>query len=191
MPMLNQVGCDAIEDRLSGKGIGFFPNHKATRVEAGAVVFADGRRPFDLLLGVPPHKVPGVVAESGLTAGGAWVPVNPRTMETSFAGVYAVGDTVEIMMANGKPLPKAGVFAEAMGETAADRIADTLAGRAPEATFAGEGGCFLEVGGGQAMQVRGHFMAQPAPQVELSEASRAMQAEKAAFETDRLARWFE
>jgi hypothetical protein len=41
------------------------------------------------------------------------------------------------------------------------------------------------------MQVRGHFMAQPAPQVELSEASRAMQAEKAAFETDRLARWFE
>jgi sulfide:quinone oxidoreductase len=190
MPLLNQVGCDAIEDRLAGKGIGFLPNHKATAVEAGAVMFANGRRPFDLLLGVPPHKVPAVVAESGLAAGGAWVTVNPRTMETSFPGVYAAGDTVEILMANGKPLPKAGVFAEAMGETAADRIADMLAGREPQATFAGEGGCFLEVGSGQAMQVRGRFMAQPAPQVELSEASPEMLQEKAGFEMERLAKWF-
>jgi sulfide:quinone oxidoreductase len=62
-------------------------------------------------------------------------------------------------MGNGKPLPKAGVFAEAMGETVADRIAATFMDREPEATFEGEGGCYLEVGNGQAMMVRGHFMA--------------------------------
>jgi sulfide:quinone oxidoreductase len=189
MPMLDQVGCDTIESRLADRGIAFLPNHKATAVEAGEVVFANGRRPYDLLLGVPPHRCPAVVVESGLTAGKEWVPVNARTMETSFPNVYAVGDTVAIQMANGKPLPKAGVFAEAMGETAADRIAATLAGAESQASFAGEGGCYLEVGGGQAMMVRGRFMAQPAPEVELSEASPALLKEKAAFETERLARW--
>jgi len=190
MPLLNQVGCDAIEDRLASRGITFLPSHKATAVEPGRVVFGSGHRPFDLLLGVPPHRCPSVVVECGLTAGGDWVKVDAQTMETDFAGVYAAGDVVEIAMANGKPLPKAGVFAEAMGEVAADRIAATLAGAQPQATFAGDGGCFLEVGGGQAMQVRGHFMAKPAPEVQLTEASPSMLKEKAAFEAARLARWF-
>jgi sulfide:quinone oxidoreductase len=190
MPLLDQVGCDMIDERLARRGITFLPNHKAVAVEAGRVRFANGERPYDLLLGVPPHRCPAVVAESGLTAGGEWVPVNARTMETSFPGVYAVGDTVEIKMANGKPLPKAGVFAEGMGETAAERIAAVFTGQAPQAEFAGTGGCFLEVGGGEAMQVRGSFLAQPAPEIELSEASAALLDEKTRFETERLARWF-
>jgi sulfide:quinone oxidoreductase len=189
MPMLDQVGCDTVESRLADKGIVFLANHKATAVEAGEVVFANGRRPFGLLLGVPPHRCPAVVVEGGLTGGKEWVPVNARTMETSFPGVYAAGDTVAIQMANGKPLPKAGVFAEAMGVVAADRIAATFEGSAPEATFAGEGGCYLEVGGGQAMMVRGQFLAEPAPEIELSEASTGLLKEKAAFETERLERW--
>jgi sulfide:quinone oxidoreductase len=131
-----------------------------------------------------------VVRESGLALDSGWVPVNSRTLETSFPGVYAVGDVVQIMMANGKPLPKAGVFAEAMGETAADHIAATLAGQEPEAAFEGQGGCYLEVGGGQAMVVRGHFMAVPEPEIELSEASTQYLQEKRAFEEQRLQSWF-
>jgi sulfide:quinone oxidoreductase len=189
MPLLGQSGCDVIEQRLAEKGITFLANHKATAVEPGEVVFANGRRPYDLLLAVPPHRCPQVVADSGLTAGADWVRVNSKTMETSFPGVYAVGDTVEIMMANGKPLPKAGVFAEDMGNVAAERIAAELAGEAPQATFAGEGGCFLEVGDGLARQVRGRFMAEPAPDVELSEATAGGLEEKAAFERERLQAW--
>jgi len=191
MPLLGQVGCDIIESRLADNGITFLPNRKATAVEAGEVVFANERRPFDLLFGVPPHRPPAVVREGGLVGDSGWVGVNPRTLETPFPGVYAIGDVVQIMMPNGKPLPKAGVFAEAMGETVADRIAATFAGREPDATFKGEGGCYLEVGAGQAMMVKGSFLAEPDPEVALTEASEQLFEEKRAFETQRLQAWFE
>jgi sulfide:quinone oxidoreductase len=190
LPVLGQVGCDLIESRLADKGIAFFPNHKATSVEANEVLFANERRAFDLLLGVPPHRPPAVVRESGLVGDSGWVSVDPRTLETKFEGVYAIGDVVQIALANGKPLPKAGVCAEAMGEAVADRIAAAFAGREPEATFKGEGGCYLEVGGGQAMMVKGHFLAQPEPEVELTEASPKYLEEKRAFESQRLQTWF-
>jgi sulfide:quinone oxidoreductase len=190
LPVLGQAGCDVVEGRLADNGIAFLPNHKATAVEAGEIVFATGRRPYDLLLGVPPHRCPNVVVQSGLTDGGEWVRVNPRTLETKFPGVYAVGDVVEILMANGKPLPKAGVFAEAMGEVIAERVAATFAGQAPQAVFAGEGGCYLEVGNGEAMMVQGRFLAEPAPEVTLTEPSRTYLEEKRAFEAERLEKWF-
>jgi len=190
LPIIGQAGCDVIESRLAENGITFFPNHKAAAIEAGQVVFASERRPFDLLLGVPPHKCPAVVTQSGLTEGSDWVKVNSRTLETKFAGVYAVGDTVEISMANGKPLPKAGVFADSMGQVVAERIAAQFSGQEPTATFQGEGGCFLEVGEGEAMLVRGRFLAEPAPEVMLTEPSAAYLAEKRSFEAERLQAWF-
>jgi sulfide:quinone oxidoreductase len=189
IPVLGENSCNDFESELAARGVEFFPNHKATAIEAGKVVFANGEsRPFDLLLGIPPYQCPPILA--GLTAGGAWVKVNPRTMETAFPGVYAVGDTVEILMANGKPLPKAGVFAEAMGEVAADRIAAGLADQTASAHFEGEGGCYLEVGSDQAMMVRGHFLAQPAPDVMLTEASADYLQQKRDYEKQLLQRWF-
>ena len=190
LPVLGAAGCDLIESRLADKGIAFLPNHKATAVESGEVVFGDKRRPYDLLLGVPPHRPPAVVRESGLVDGTGWVSVNPRTLETQFPGVYAIGDVVQIAMANGKPLPKAGVFAEAMGETVAERIAALFNGQESEATFKGQGGCYLEVGAGQAMMVKGHFLAEPEPEVTLTEPSREYLDEKRSFETQRLQTWF-
>jgi len=191
MPLLGQAGCDIIESRLADQGITFLPNRKASAVEAGEVVFASERRPFDLLFGVPPHRPPAVVRESGLVGDSGWVSVNPRTLETPFPGVYAIGDVVQIAMANGKPLPKAGVFAEEMGETVADRIVATFAEQEPQAAFQGEGGCYLEVGSGKAMMVKGHFMAVPEPEIALTEASAQLLEEKRSFEEQRLNEWFE
>jgi sulfide:quinone oxidoreductase len=191
MPLLGQAGCDIIESRLADQGITFLPNRKATAVDKGEVVFANERRRFDLLFGIPPHRPPAVVRESGLVGDSGWVAVNPRTLETAFPGVHAIGDVVQIAMANGKPLPKAGVFAQEMGETVADRIAATFAGQEPEAAFEGEGGCYLEVGGGQAMLVKGHFMAVPEPEIALTEASAQLLEEKRSFEEERLKEWFE
>jgi sulfide:quinone oxidoreductase len=190
MPLLGQVGCDIIEGRLADNGITFLPNRKASAVEAGEVVFPNERRRFDLLFGIPPHRPPAVVREAGLVGESGWVSVNSRTLETQFPGVYAIGDVVQIMMANGKPLPKAGVFAEAMGETVADRIGANFAGKEPEAEFKGEGGCYLEVGSGQAMMVRGHFLAVPEPEIALTDASDQNLEDKRAFETQRLQSWF-
>jgi sulfide:quinone oxidoreductase len=190
MPILGDAGCNVIEGRLGENGIAFLPSHKATAVEEGEIVFADGRLPYDLLLGVPPHRCPSVVVESGLANEGGWVSVDPGTLETRFPGVYAIGDIVAVPMANGKPVPKAGVFAEAEGRVAAQRIAATLKGQESAATFEGKGGCFLEVGRGEAMMVEGEFLASPAPQVRLSGPSRHFLEQKRAFESERLTSWF-
>ena len=85
---------------------------KVQRVESGRVVLDDGELPFDLLLAVPPHRVPAVVAEAGLTGESGWVMVDRGTLATRFPGVYAVGDVTMIKLANGLPLPKAGLMAE-------------------------------------------------------------------------------
>lgn len=190
LPILGSAGCDLIEGRLEDRGITFLPNHKATAVEAGEVVFGEERRPYDILFGVPPHRAPAAVRESGLTDKSGWVPVNARTLETAFPGVYAIGDVVHIGLANGKPLPKAGVFAQAMGETVAERIAAAFNGQEAQATFDGKGGCYLEVGGGQAMMVEGNFLAEPEPEVVLTSASPKYLEKKRAFETQRLQAWF-
>ncbi len=190
LPILGAAGSSVLEGRLAERGIDFLPNHKATRVEAGAVIFGERRRPFDLLLGIPPHRCPEVVVRSGLTDGEAWVRVNPRTLETRFPGVYAIGDITEILLPNGMPLPKAGVFAEAEGQVVAERIAAAFAGREPEATFGGEGFCYLEMGRGEAMRVHGRFLNGPAPEIEYTEPSPRYLEEKRAFEAERLRAWF-
>lgn len=190
LPILGTEGCAAFDGRLVNAGITFRPKTVAESVEDGAVLTGDGvRLPFDLLIGVPPHRVPPVVAASGLTDGGPWVPVDRSTLQTSFPGVYAIGDVTSIPLANGNPLPKAGVFAHAEGEVVASRIADHFAGRQPSATFTGNGMCFLETGRGRATMVAGDFYADP-PAVSLREDSEANFEAKRAFEADRLTAWF-
>jgi sulfide:quinone oxidoreductase len=189
LPVLGQAGCSTFESSLEGAGIRFVPNHQATAVEAGAVVFGDTSRPFDVLLGLPPHRVPTVVAASGLTGGGPWVKVDSRTLETGWAGVYAIGDVTAIPLANGQMLPKAGAFAQAEGEVVAARIAATFSGAAPTETFAGDGACFLETGGGMAAMVTGGFLADP-PAVRLTDPSPEHYTAKLAFERERLRSWF-
>lgn len=189
LPVLGQAGCSVIEDRLTERGIRFLPNHQATRVEAGRVHFTTGPRSYDLILGVPPHRPPQLLAGTGLFVDG-WVRPDPETLETNFPDVFAIGDMTFVPMANGKPLPKAGVFAEKQGQFVARRILARLEGHEPETTFDGFGGCFLEIGGGEAVKVEGDFLAQPAPQVTISGPSSEMLAAKLGFEQERLETWF-
>ncbi|MBI2332467.1 MAG: FAD-dependent oxidoreductase [Chloroflexi bacterium] len=190
LPAVGKAMSDAVERRLADDGIGFSANHKATMIEKGAVVFGEEKMPFDLLLGIAPHRPPTVVRESGLVGQSGWVDMDKRTLATSFADVYAIGDVTQIMLANGKPLPKAGLFAEQMGETVAERIASKFMGEEPSATFTGEGYCFLEVGGGKAMMIEGNFYAEPDPLARLTDATKANMDEKRSFESQRLREWF-
>jgi sulfide:quinone oxidoreductase len=160
-------------------------------VEESEVVFTNRRVPFDLLLGIAPHVCPEVVVLSGLARNSAWVQVNPRTLATTYPAVYAVGDVAQVMMANGKPLPKAGVFAEEQAHIVARRIAATLEGREPKALYEGKGGCFLEIGGGKAIIVKGEFLASSGPQVKLTKAKKSLLKRKRKFEHKRLKAWFD
>ena len=100
----------AILAAFAERGIRFVKDSLVKALDPGRkiAVLSDGTEmPYELFLGVPVHRVPQVVVESGLAAHPHdWVPVNKQTLETRFPGVYAVGDV------NGVGTPKAGVFAE-------------------------------------------------------------------------------
>lgn len=191
LPVAGKAACESIEGRMSGLGIAFRPSTAAERVADGRVAVGGGEEiAFDLLFAVPPHRVPAAVVDAGLAPAGGWIKVDPRTLATGHDGVWAVGDCVGIMMANGKPMPKSGAFAAGAGEVAASHIAARLAGGSSDERFWADGECYLEVGGGEAMIVRGRFLAQPEPEVELTAASPEHLAAKERFERERLDAWF-
>jgi sulfide:quinone oxidoreductase len=190
LPIVGAAGCATLDGRLLERGIGFLPAHAATEVTDGSVAFANGEiAPFDLLLAVPPHRVPPVLIESGLAEAGGWVTVDRSTLETARPGVWAIGDCTAIGLSNGMTLPKAGLFAQHEGEAVAARIAAKLRGEPATATFDGSGACFLEMGGDEASMIRGDFFADP-PAVELTPPTHAQRQEKERFEADRLTAWF-
>lgn len=190
LPVIGPTESAKLEAIVAAAGIAFHPGRVAVEVTAEAVRFADDSMlSYDLLFAVPPHRCPAVLIDAGLATAGGWVAVDPASLETPFPNVYAVGDSTMIKLANGLPLPKAGVFAEAAGYVVAERIADALAGRSPAATFTGEGVCYAEVGGGRAAAVQGQFFAEP-PVIAMAESSAENLAAKVAFEADRLRAWF-
>ena len=127
--------------------------------------FTDGTSlDADLIITVPAHRVPPIIDAAGLAGEGGWVEVSPETLETRHPGVYAIGDVNVVPMANGSPLPKAGVFASSEGETAGRNIAAAINGTEP-AAFPGAGYCFIAYNGTQAGMVRGEFLAKGKPKV--------------------------
>ncbi|HEU5170701.1 MAG TPA: FAD-dependent oxidoreductase, partial [Gemmatimonadales bacterium] len=74
LPVVGRQNCAQVEGLLAAKGIGFAPNRKVARLEGPVLVFDDGSRvEADLLIGVPPHRPPAVVRESGLEMRGEWL----------------------------------------------------------------------------------------------------------------------
>ena len=190
LPIVGAAGCAVLDTRLAERGIGFLPASAAMAVNPGSVELETGETiPFDLLLAVPPHKVPPILTDAGLATPGGWVNVNRATLETDRPGVWAIGDCTAIGLSNQMALPKAGEFAQKEGEVVAARIAAQLRGEAPTATFDGTGACFLEMGGDEASMIRGDFFADP-PAVELTAPSHGQRQEKERFEADRLTAWF-
>ena len=143
----------------------------------------DTELPYDLFLGVPVHRVPAVVAESGLAVDG-WIPVDPLTLETAFPGVFAVGDVTSV------GTPKAGVFAEGQAVVAAARIIAVIQGRPATAHYDGRGVCYLEFGGRQVAKVDVTFQPGQRPVGDLEGPSTALAADKTAFGATRIRRWF-
>ena len=69
-----------------------------------------------------------------------WIPVDHRTLETSYDGVYAVGDVTSV------GTPRAGVFAEGQASVVAAAIIATHAESPTATVYDGRGQCYLEFG---------------------------------------------
>jgi sulfide:quinone oxidoreductase len=192
MPVAGPVVGKALKELVEGRNIRFIGQSKLTSVDGARreLTFEDGKKvEYDLLVTIPPHRPPQAVKDSGLTGETGWVSVNPRTMATAFERVYALGDVTTIKLANGKPLPKAGVFAHGQAEAVVRTIAADITHAKP-AEFTGEGYCIVETGYGKAAVGAGNFYTQPDPVVALKPPSRYSHLSKVVFEKYWLWRWF-
>lgn len=190
LPNAGEAGSAWLAEQLAVRGIEFQTGREVERFEAGRAVFADGEVAADVMIAVPPHRVPAVVRESGLTGDGQWIRVDPGTLEASYEKVFAIGDVTGVKLANGLPLPKAGIMAELEGQRVAAAIAADVRGEAPPAAFDGQGFCFMETSKTTAALIQGEFFAEPEPRVVLAESSAENAERKHDFEAERLARWF-
>ncbi|MBI5449864.1 MAG: NAD(P)/FAD-dependent oxidoreductase [Gammaproteobacteria bacterium] len=193
MPVAGAEVSQQVRQIVEAKGIGYHPGHAVSRVDAGArrIEFANGAATgFDLLVYVPPHRAPQVVQDAGLCGESGWIAVDRQTLQTRFPGVYALGDVTGIMLAMGRPLPKAGVFAHGEAEVVAHNLVCALTGRGQPRQFDGHGECFVETGDGKAGFGSGDFFAEPLPQVRLRPPGRSLHLGKIAFEKFWLFEWF-
>ncbi len=169
------------------RGISWHPERSVRSLDPDRklAVLSDGTEmAYDLFLGVPVHKVPDVVEESGLAVDG-WIPVDPRTLETSFPDVYAVGDVTSV------GTPKAGVFSEGQALVVAEQIISRVRGDTAPATYNGQGTCYLEFGHDLVARVSVTFLAGQPPAGELEGPSQAIAVDKGEFGNSRIQRWFD
>ena len=178
----------AILAAFAERGITFMKDRlvKALDPARRVAVLSDGTElPYALFLGIPVHRVPQVVVESGLAAHPYdWVPVNKQTLETKFPGVYAVGDV------NGVGTPKAGVFAEGSAQVVAAAISSQLRGGPAPDAYKGRGACYVEFGHGQVGRVDVDFLSGPKPTGTFQPPSATLVEEKTHFGLSRIQRWF-
>ena len=153
--------------------------------ERKVAVLVDGTEiPYDLFLGVPQHRAPDVVLESGMADDG-YIPVDSRTLETRFPGVYALGDVATV------GVPKAGVFSEGAARVVAGEIIARRTSGAGPAGYDGRGACYVEFGAGLVGRVDVDFLSGPKPTGTFSEPSLRLVEEKRQFGATRRARWFD
>jgi sulfide:quinone oxidoreductase len=168
------------------RGIRFIPNRRIAAVDASrrvATLDDGGELPYALFLGVPKHRAPAVVEASGLTEGG-WVTVNPRTLETKFPNVYAIGDIANT------GTPKAGLFAEGAASAVAASLVARIRGEGEGRLYSGAGTCYIEFGAGRIGRVDVDFFSGPKPTGTYHEPSVALREDKERFGASRKARWF-
>ncbi|MGI0025528.1 MAG: NAD(P)/FAD-dependent oxidoreductase, partial [Nitrososphaera sp.] len=179
-----QISAGVVEI-IAQNGIRFNPHHKLQSVSDSQLEFENGtKKDYDLLVGIPPHRAPEVVRNSGLTGGGDWIQVDKHMMKTSVGNIFAIGDVTEIKVGN-LALPKAGIFAEEQAKVVAQQIIDEIGSRPAMATFSGQGYCFMEVGNGRAGYLEADFYNQAGPVLKLEPPSAENYEKKQDFERTR------
>jgi sulfide:quinone oxidoreductase len=187
VPVTGEVA-QMFRDGLAARNVEELPEHLVTAIDpaTNTAQLASGETlSYDLFVGIPIHRAPAALADSGLVVNN-WVPVDQSNLKTPFPGVYALGD----VCTGPRTVPKAGIFAEAAARVVADDIAAAVAGTEPPGPYEGSGVCYAEFGGGLVSKVEVNFLRGDAPAAERHDPSLAFAAEKEEFGRVRRARWF-
>jgi len=187
VPVTGEVA-QMFRDGLAARNVKELPEHLVVGIDPATRTAQLGNGetlPYDLFVGIPIHRAPALLADSGL-AENNWVPVDQSNLRTRFPGVYAIGD----VCTGPRTVPKAGIFAESAARVVADDIAATISGTDPPAPYEGSGVCYAEFGGGLVSKVEINFLGGDAPEAQRYDPSLEYAAEKAQFGAVRRARWF-
>jgi len=177
----------ALAKEFTDRDIKLIPGRRVSAldpVRSVAVLDDDTELSFDLFLGVPRHRAPDVVIDSGMTEDG-YVPVDSATLETRFPGVYAVGDVATA------GVPKAGTFAEGAARVVAQTLIFNWKGGEPPGPHLGRGTCYIEFGSGRVGSVDIDFLSGQTRTGSFNPPSAELVAEKEHFGSSRRERWFE
>ncbi len=187
VPVTGEVS-QMFREGLATRSVRELSEHLVTGIDPAAhtAQLASGETlPYDMFVGIPIHRAPAVLADTGLVVNN-WVPVDQSNLRTPFPGVYAIGD----VCSGPRMVPKAGIFAEAAARVVADDIAATIAGTEPPAPYEGAGVCYAEFGGGLVSKVEVNFLRGDTPDARRNDPSLEFAAEKEQFGAVRRARWF-
>jgi sulfide:quinone oxidoreductase len=172
---------------FSERGINFVLDRVVSSLDSTrkkAVLDDGSEMPYDLFLGVPKHRVPKVVEESGLIDEDGWIPVSQSDLKTRYPNVYAIGDVSSV------EVPKAGMFAEGAARVAAASILSDLKRGSRPAEYDGAGSCYIEFGSHRVGKADMNFLSGPSPKGVFSEPSEALWHEKYRLAKERQERWF-
>ncbi len=176
----------ALIDAFAERDILFRPGRRPVALDTArrVVTLDDGAElSYDIFFGVPKHRAPDVVIDSGMTEDG-YIPVASATLETRYPEVYACGDVATA------GVPKAGVFAEGAARVIARELIAKLRGEGRAEPYDGKGSCYIEFGSGRVGRVDVDFFSGPEPTGAYQAPSTALVAEKRHFGASRRARWF-
>jgi sulfide:quinone oxidoreductase len=179
-------GSEAILERFRERHISWVGNQGITSIDpaTNSARLRDGSAlRYDLFLGIPVHRVPSVVQESGLAENG-WIPVDKVNLLTRFPDVYAVGDVTSA------PVPKAGIFAESAARAVADHLTVRLREEGTAKPYDGAGSCFIEFGDRKVGRVDVDFLTGPSVVAPFTAPSLQGAEEKKEFAASRRKRWF-
>jgi sulfide:quinone oxidoreductase len=195
LPVAGAKVSQDIINLLNDNHINFHPLHKIKTVsDMKELEFENGRREtYDLLVGIPSHKVPEVIRNSGLIKQGQnWINVDKFNLKTDYENVFAIGDVTEIKVNENMAIPKAGVFAEAQAKVVSQQIVDDIENdknKKSSPRFDGKGFCFMEVGNKKAGYVAADFYNEQGPATLLEPPSEESYRKKIDFERSKLNEW--
>jgi sulfide:quinone oxidoreductase len=181
-----------IVNLLKDNHINFHPLHKLKEVVNKKIIeFENGNKiNYDLLIGIPPHKVPTVIKSSGLIKEGQnWIDVDKFSLRTKYENVFAIGDVTEIKVDQTAIIPKAGIFAEGQAKSVSYQIIDEITNQSHNVKFDGRGFCFMEIGNKKAGFLAADLYDVTGPITRLETPSEESYRKKLDFERSRIMEW--
>jgi sulfide:quinone oxidoreductase len=175
--------------------IGFHPSYRLKLVSDTELHFEYGEGnkksvSFDILIYIPPHKLPPVIKNSDLIENNQnWINVDRYTLKTRYENVYAIGDVTEIKVNSNVFVPKAGIFAEGQAKVVCHQIICDIKNQSSNLKFDGRGFCFMEIGNSKAGFIDTDFYNGNGPVTRLDPPTEESYERKISFEKSRINKW--